>query len=441
MTASTQQPDHAHPSPAPAAPAMGFWKCWSMSVGVMIGSGVFLLPAVLAPYGGISFLGWLTSSVGAVLIALVLGRLASRTQRSGGFYLYARGAFGDLAGFVVGWSYWVSLVFAVAAISIAFAGYAGAFIPGLSASRTAQAAVAAVAIWALTSVNLRGVAQAASFQLATTLLKIAPLLVIIAAGLLYGDTSHLPPFNPQDLSPIKALATTALLTMWAFIGLEAAAVPAGDVIDPQSTIPRAVVAATVSVAAIYVAATGAVMLLVPQATLATSQAPFADAAHVLGSFGAPMIALGALISTAGSLNGNILLSGQMPAAIARDGLAPKQLANTNKGRAPAIALGLSSVLASSLLLLNTSAGLVSAFTVLISISTLAVLMPYAISALAEFRQPIRSSPGWTLITVLALLFALIAIAGAGATTLLLGVVLLASGLPVFFWSRRNRAQR
>ena len=93
-----------------------------MSVGVMIGSGVFLLPSVLAPFGSISFLGWLLTSVGAILITLVLGRLASRTRRSGGFYVYSQEAFGDLTGFLMAWGYWIAIVFAITAISFSLFG-------------------------------------------------------------------------------------------------------------------------------------------------------------------------------------------------------------------------------------------------------------------------------------------------------------------------------
>jgi len=236
------------------APVMGFWKCWSMSVGVMIGSGVCLLPAVLGPYGSISFLGWLFTSAGAIMIALVLGRLASRTSRSGGFYVYTREAFGDLAGFIVGWSYWLSIVFAVAAISVAFAGYASEVIPWFGDSVITQAVLAAAIIWTLTGVNLKGVAEAASVQLVMTLLKIIPLLVIIVLGFFAGSTDNIPPLNPQGMPLTQALATTALLTMWAFIGLEAGVIPAGEVKDAKRTIPRAVVVGTLSVAALYIGA-------------------------------------------------------------------------------------------------------------------------------------------------------------------------------------------
>ncbi|NOX81853.1 MAG: amino acid permease, partial [Alphaproteobacteria bacterium] len=225
MNQPAEQLSDASSDAGPVA-GFGFWKCWSLSVGVMIGSGVFLLPAVLAPYGSISFLGWIVTSIGAILIALVLGRLAGRTDRSGGFYVYTRDAFGDLAGFIVGWSYWLSILFAVAAVSVAFAGYAGAVIPALGANKITQALVATSIIWILTGVNIKGVSEAASVQLVTTILKIIPLLVIIALGFFAGTPDNIPPFNPQALPVGEALATTALLTMWAFIGIEAGVVPA-----------------------------------------------------------------------------------------------------------------------------------------------------------------------------------------------------------------------
>ena len=272
-----------------------------------------------------------------------------------------------------------------------------------------------------------------------TLLKIVPLLVIIALGVAVGAPDNIPPLNPKNLPMSEALATTALLTMWAFIGIEAGVIPAGEVKDAKRTIPRAIIAGTLSVAAIYIASTAAVMMLVPAEQLAQSEAPFADAARALGAFGGPMIAIGALISTAGSLNGNILLSGQMPMAAALDGLAPKALTKKNKGHAPVTALIMSSAIATLLLVLNYSEGLVSAFTFLISMSTLATLLPYAVSAIAELRYSLRARKAWALLAVVALGYVIIAMAGAGAKTLIWGVLLLGAGLPVFYWSTRRQS--
>ncbi len=408
-----------------------------MSVGVMIGSGVFLLPAVLAPYGSISFWGWLVTSAGAILIALTLGRLAGRTTKTGGFYIYVQSAFGDLAGFAVAWSYWLSIIFAVAAISVAFAGYAGAVIPVLGSNALVQALVAVVIVWTLTAVNIKGVAEAATTQLVMTVLKIIPLLVIIVLGVVAGSADNIPPYNPQNIPLHKALAATALLTMWAFIGLEAGAVAATDVIDPKRTIPRAIVFGTLTVAVIYIASTAAVMLLIPADVLAQSTAPFADAAQKLGPAGSMLIAVGALVSTAGSLNGNIFLSGQMPMAVANDKLAPTILQLKNTGGAPVAALLASSGLATLLIFLNYNSGLVAAFTFLISMSTLATLLPYALSALAEIKQSAATAKTWALIAMIALGYSVIAMAGAGIKTLVWGTALIIAGLPIFYWSKRR----
>jgi APA family basic amino acid/polyamine antiporter len=409
-----------------------------MAVGVMIGSGVFLLPATLAPYGGVSFLGWLLTSLGAIFIALSLGRLAGRTERAGGPYVYAHEAFGDLVGFLVAWGYWLGVVFATTAIAVAFAGYAGALVPVLGSNVLIQGAVAAGLIVLLTAVNLKGVAQAASVQLVMTILKLIPLVVIIAVGVIAGSPDNIPPFNPSELPVGKALAATALLTMWAFLGLECAVIPAGDVVDPKRTMPRAVVTGTIFVAAIYIAATAAVMFLLPVETLAGSTAPFADAAYPLGAIGAPLIAIGAMISTAGAANGNILMSGQMPMAVARDGLAPKALARRNAGHAPALALIISSALSIAFIALNYRDGLVAAFTFLITMSTLGTLTPYLVSALAEFKTSFRSAKGWAAVALIAIIYSLIAMIGAGVATLLWGGLLMAAGLPVFYWTKRQK---
>ena len=126
----------------------------------------------------------------------------------------------------------------------------------------------------------------------------------------------------------------ALITLWPFTGFEVSTVPAGAVHQCERTIPRALIFGVLAVTAIYLSATTAVMLLVPPETLATSTAPFADAARGFGPWGAHFIAAGAMVATAGTLNGIIFTCGQMPMAVALDGLAPRWLAATNSGGAP-----------------------------------------------------------------------------------------------------------
>jgi len=417
------------------AKKMGFWQCWGMSVGVMIGSGIFLLPTVLAPYGWISLLGWLLTSAGTIVLALVLARLAGTTDHAGGPYAYVKESFGDLAGFLIGWGYWVGVVFGVTAIAVGFAGYMGSVFPIFAANSLTQALVAAAGIGALTWVNIKGVFEAATVQLVLTILKIIPLIVIIGLGITYGDIDNFPSFNPQQLPITQALATTALLTMWAFIGIEAAVIPTDDVENPKKTIPFAVVSAALSVSFLYVGASVAIMFLVPSDILALSESPFVDAAAHLGTGGALLIGVGALISTAGALNGNIFVMGQMPMLVAADGLAPSVIAKKNRGGAPAVALMVSSVFSAALLVLNFTDGLVDAFSFLISMSTLSILAPYGLSAVVEFKRSWRSARGWAGVALLSVIYTLIAAAGSGWYVLFLGISLFLLGIPLYKFFR------
>ncbi|MGD9965001.1 MAG: amino acid permease [Hyphomonadaceae bacterium] len=419
---------------------LGFWSCWSLTVGCMIGSGIFLLPTVLAPFGTISFAGWLLTGAGSILIALTLARLASRTTRTGGPYAYVHDAFGDVFGFANAWGYWASYWTGIPAIAIAFAGYLTVFLPALRENPVGQALSALALIWTLTLINIRGVRDSSVVQIAMTVLKIIPLLIVIGFAAFAGSPANLPSFNPQHAPVLPTMAATALLTMWAFVGLESGCMPAGACKDARRTIPRAIVIGAVTVTVIYLSATAAVMMLVPAATLAASTSPFADAARGLGNWGPALIAAGALVSTAGSTNGNIFVAGQLPMAVALDNLLPRALAHTNAGGAPYISLLISATLASVLLVMNYTRGLVGAFTFLILVSTVATLLPYLFSAIAELRQSWRSARGWAGVALLAMLYALFAIIGSGIEALLWGLGLFASGLPLYFLLRPKAAQ-
>src|SRR5262245_35289519 len=111
--------------------AIGFWTAVALVMGNMIGSGVFLLPSALAPYGGLALAGWIVSAAGSMCLALVFARLARQSPDAGGPYAYTRRSFGDLAGFLVAWGYWVSIWCANAALATAFVGYLAPFAPGV----------------------------------------------------------------------------------------------------------------------------------------------------------------------------------------------------------------------------------------------------------------------------------------------------------------------
>jgi APA family basic amino acid/polyamine antiporter len=430
-------------------PGLGLWMCTALVVGNMIGSGVFLLPASLAPFGGISMLGWLVSAGGALCLALVFARLGAILPRVGGPYAYAREGFGDFAGFWVAWSYWISVWTTNAALAVAFVSYSTVFWPTLGASPTVAGATALVALWTLTLVNTYGVREAGQVQLVTTILKLLPLAAIGAFGFFSFDAAHFRPFNPSGSSPIGAVTATVTLTLWAFLGLESGTVPAADVRDASRTIPRATMMGTLIAAAIYIICTVAVMGIIAPAELASSTAPFADAAgSIWGSWGRWIIGAGAAISCFGALNGWILIAGQVPRAAALDGLLPARFERLGPRGTPVFGLIFSSAIATVLIAMNYTRGLVQAFTFLILLATLATLMPYVFASMTGLMIALRerrtsSASGRTIgrmvLSVLAFGFSLWAIAGAGPSTVYWGFMLLVAGLPVYAAMRWRRA--
>ena len=416
-------------------------------MGNMIGSGIFLLPASLAPFGGISIVGWLISAGGSLLLAQVFCSLARRAPMAGGPYAYTRQAFGDLAGFLMAWGYWISVLAAVAAIAVAFISYLTIFFPAL-ATHPAQAALAALAtIWLLTAVNAMGIRSAGVVQLITTILKILPLVALALFGWARFDSAHFVPFNPSGQSAFSAATATVSLTLWAFLGLESATIPASNVFDPARTIPRATLFGTGLTALLYIATTVVVMGILAPASLASSTAPFADAARTLaGSWAGYAVGIGAVVSCFGALNGWILVQGQIPLALAADGLFPQVFARVSANGTPVIGLVVSSVLVTLLVAANYTRSLVQLFTFSILLSTLSCLVPYLFSSLAEWtllRQESAGSSkarkvGPVLVAILAFLYSFWAIAGSGQEAVYWGFLLLMAGVPVFVWVRRGR---
>jgi APA family basic amino acid/polyamine antiporter len=427
---------------APGAHRIGFWTAVALVMGNMIGSGIFLLPASLAPFGGLGLLGWVVSAIGSVLLALVFARLARAHPAPGGPYAFTRLGFGDLAGFLVAWGYWISVCCGNAAIALACIGYLEPFVPELVREPLAASAMAAGAVWILTLVNIWGIREAGVVQVATTVLKIIPLLLIGAAAFFVYDPAPfaVPAGDARSIAGQVSLA--AAMTFWAFGGLESATVPAGSVENPHRTIPRATLFGTIFTAAIYVVSTVGVMCLVPAGLLATSTAPFADAARALAGDGAAaVVAAGASIACFGALNGWILIAGQMPLAIAADGLFPRVFGATSRRGTPAAGLIISSIFTTTLVALNASRGLVELFTFIILLGTMNALVPYVFSSMAAFLigrdDSARAARTGGIVAGLAFVYSLWMIGGAGADVVYWGFLLLLLGLPVYVWVRRR----
>jgi basic amino acid/polyamine antiporter, APA family len=432
------------PSPArqPARP-LTFWMAVALVMGNMIGSGIFLLPASLARFGGVSLIGWLISTAGALMLALVFARLARIDPASGGPYAYTRRAFGDLAGFLVAWGYWISMWTSLGALAVALVGYLAALIPPLNATPAVAAGSALIAVWSLVAVNVIGARAAGWVQVVTTVLKLFPLVLVAVLGLTHFDSSRVEIAGASVRTLATDVPAVVALTLWAFLGLESATIPAASIERPDISIPRATVVGTVIVAIVYVASTVGVMSLVPREALGISTAPFVDAARTqVGDWAAGAVAAGAGLSCFGALNGWTLLAGQLPLAVARDGLFPGVFARISRRGTPAAGLIIAGVLTTALVLLNYTRGLVELFTFFILLSTLNTLIPYVFSSLALFLVPEGGREtlprGIAAAAILAFAYSLWAMAGAGAETIYWGFLLLIAGLPVYvFLVRRS----
>jgi APA family basic amino acid/polyamine antiporter len=420
---------------------IGFWIAVALVMGNMIGSGVFLLPASLAAYRGLSLVGWVISAAGSICLALVFAQLAGFRPASGGPYAYTRQAYGDLAGFLVAWGYWISIWTANAALAVAFVGYLDPFIPSVVRNPVAAASLAVGMVWLLTAVNCRGTLGAGRVQLVTTTLKVLPLVLIGIAGTMMFEPSHFSLAGVEG-GIGKGVMATVTLTLWAFVGLESATVPAGSTADARRTIPRATIVGTLLAAGLYLLSTVGVMSLLDPATLAKSTAPFADAARVLaGDRAAALVAIGAAISCFGALNGWVLVVDQLPMAVAQDGLFPRAFARISGRGTPVFAMVVGATLSTVLVAMNFSRGLVELFTFIILLATLSTLVPYTFCSLAGVilhrREPSMAwSKGATAVAGLAFIFALFAIGGAGPDVVFWGFLLLMAGLPVYAWVAR-----
>lgn len=159
-------------------PSLGIWACSALVVGNIIGSGFYLSPAALAPYGAAALVGWVCMAVAAMCLGLVFARLAGVRPATGGPYAYSRMAFGPFAGFLVAWAYWISIWASLPAIAMAFTGYLGVFFPNLQHMPGGFTAVSLAAMWLVAAINMFGVRSAGRFQIVTVGLKLLPFVAI-----------------------------------------------------------------------------------------------------------------------------------------------------------------------------------------------------------------------------------------------------------------------
>ena len=422
--------------------------CTALVVGNMIGSGVYLLPASLAPLGWNSIFGWILTIAGGLCLAFVFASLARSMPRAGGPYAYTRAAFGPGAAFMVAWSYWIGVWVGNAAIATAGVSYLTVFFPNLATTTGLHAVVTLSIIWALTAVNCRAASLAGGVQVVATALKILPLVaVIILAALILGEKgmSAVQPFEAGKIA-IGPITMAATLALWSLLGLESATVPAEQVHEPEKTIPRATLFGTILTGALYLFVCTAVILLQPPEQVAASNAPLADfIASRWGEGAGNTLAFFAAVSVFGALNGWILVQGELACAMAKDGVFPPFLARTSANGAPVNAHLVSSGLLTGVVLLNYSETLIGLFNFVALLSTTSILFMYLAVSLAALKLnaagAVRRSMALGVIGALATAYAIWTIYGAGLKPFAWGLALLAAGPPVYLLMKRAGANR
>ncbi|ARX87601.1 transporter [Streptomyces alboflavus] len=336
-----------------------------------------------------------------------------------------------------------------AALAVAAVGYLDVLIP--VADHKWSACLAALTLQLLPALaNFAGTRYVGAVQLIATVLKFLPLLLVAFGGLFFFDSANLGPFQAGDESPVGAVSASAAILLFSYLGVESAAVSAGEVRDPRRNVGRATVLGTLGAALVYLLGTLAVFGTVAHDKLVASSAPFSDAVNVMfgGSWGGTAVALAALVSMVGALNGWTLLSAQTPYAAARDGLFPSAFARKRRG-VPTVGVLVTVVLASLLTVYNYTAGSAGVFEVLVLVTTFTATVPYLLATAAQIYflasgQGERVHRGRlvrdAVLAALAFGFSMWLVAGAGYAAVYQGVLFLFVGVLVYAWmaARKQR---
>ncbi|MBA2735151.1 MAG: amino acid permease, partial [Pyrinomonadaceae bacterium] len=264
------------------------WDLVAITINTIIGAGIFGLPSkVTALIGSYSLFAFIACAVIIGFIVLCFAEVASRFRETGGMYLYAREAFGAVVGFEVGWLYWIVRITTFAANCNLMLAYLGFFVPTANEGVLRIALISAV-VALLSIVNFIGVRQSAIMTNVFTVGKIVPLLIFATVGLFYIQPEN---FSFAATPDYNSFSSAVLLLIYAYVGFEAAVIPAGETKDPQKNIPFALLTALLFCAVLFIIIQIVAIGTLPE--LAASERPLADAAgKFMGSFGAAFIAVG-----------------------------------------------------------------------------------------------------------------------------------------------------
>ncbi len=432
------------------ARALGLTSATGLVTGTVIGAGVFTMPAVLAGAGTISLAVLAVIAVGAMVLAVLFGQLTRRIPNSdGGLYAYARHEFGDFAGYLTGWCYWIQAWAGNAAIVASWVFYVDALF-GIKPSGLGNWGIALIGLWIPAAVNLAGIRQTAWLQNLTVVLKYLPLLFVGVVGWFFVTKANFGAFNASGGSLYSAIGIAAGVALFSFIGVETAAITAKRVKDPRRNVSRASLLGTAGSAIVYLAVSAAVMGMVAHRGLVNNGAPFVNAFEAIfphAAWAGKLVAALAAVSGFGALIGWTLVTAEVSRASANDGLFLRPFAWTDRRDTAWFGVVAAAALPSLLMLWRyTSSSGLTVFTDLVDLTVVTVAIPYLFSACAQLtylvsrRRPVQ---GWLLardlsVAVAAALFSLWVTFAAGYSAVYQAMVVVLAGIILYAFVRARR---
>jgi basic amino acid/polyamine antiporter, APA family len=424
---------------------LGLWAAVAIVVGNCIGSGIFTSASSLAAASNpkASIIAWIITSVGSLLIALSFASLGTALPKTGGPIVYTRAAFGDFAGFLIAWTYWIGAWVGNAAIITAFMLYFTYFVPGAASPLYAFLVTSGV-LWFFTIINILGVKGAGRVSIVTTVLKVSALIIFVVIATMHFNPLMLKTVSSANVSGMSTLPAAIAIALWAFVGIESATIPAGEIKNPEKNIRKSTIYGTLIAAAVYIIVSIVGMGVLDQATLAGSNAPLADIINAAtgGTWGGNFIALGAIISTLGATSGWILTTARSSFGASQDKLFPTIFGKIHpKYMTPVNSLIISGLAANILLILNYMGTLSEAFNFMLLLATLSFLPAYAFSAAADIVLLKNHSSDFNLFSflknsffaLLAFGYSMYAIYGTGAKVVMYGFILMLGGIPIYLY--------
>jgi amino acid transporter len=423
-----------------------------LGVGGIIGSGVFVMPAVMGSVAGPALIiAVMLTGLVTTLLAISYAELGSAFPKTGGPYSLPRLALGDAGGFVVGWGYFLSVFIGVAGVTDIFVTYLQFYIPGLAVGQTLTplgTLIAVVALWILTAINVVGVKWGGLYSVLTTIAKIIPLLLFAVVGLAFLDFHNFASFMGYGWTGITLAMA---FEFWAFIGFEAVVIPTEEVKNPGRTIPQAMLLTMAIVVAIYAFISFAFVGMIRWTGLSLKAGDWSGIgnlssplANVAQGLGLPILAaiaiVGAVVATAGCSGDWVLLQGRIPYAMAQDHLfwSPMGKVHSRYGT-PYVALIFASVLTMAIQLLIPnfpSVSLIASITALVPYAAAALSVPILRKTSPDTPRPFKL-PFPTIITGLGFVFATLMFYWASWPWTLVGGILMLAGFPLFLLVRTH----